>query len=774
MSKIINKKEPNTLYFIAGPIAAGKSTFMENRLYNSMLTDANFFDHDREKLMIKLYAPEEKNIIKSLTVEKALVNAFKDSLQNNKDFIMQVHFTTEQLPIINGYIHKYGNKFNLESHFITVNNVDILKTRAEIREHLGGHSSEIKSIEKTYKQSYKNFVTYLSKFKKATVWDNSLEYGINKMLPQFIYENGILAFESPSITPFAKSLLDFALETMENIKPKKNETGIGLKKSFLMTTTNNIQLKGSETLAKIFEERRSLIRQINPATLLIDEFGYKINHSSTTARNPVLEGKAGTFVVYMDHLHPGEYRLMKSGNSFNSDIYNFLFQYENANFGFPKSFDKNFMETVWEKLSGYNPSLKTSNLINSEYKRMGVADLSYIPLIQNDYLTSRGLKQSILSNDKYIDAFGNKILYTKDANFLNTALLYKDRNNELVTIESINHSPKQSYRAFAANSEIGEGLVKSNILPGAKNMVIGESFIDTVSYSILKSENMTQSFDVGFGGNLKNAQVGHIQYLIETYKPEKIFLINDRDAAGWNYDLKLIAALGPVLGNESNPKIAINLSKERDDKGQNTNYDIVQIRTVADLKDFDKNEVNNYLHQIKETIEKARIEAQILDMKVDTKFEKGVLSFKFFHQEHYLHRLTNALKGILDPNDKFVVDKVEGKTKEGVMFKDYNERLTYKLDLPKEKRVANFNPFKERSKEEMKPLLEKVKEQALRLKEIDKQNNLEENIQKKSVNKDWRDNDALDGQYKEQDNIDRMLDRAAYNNFEPYSSLDFE
>jgi len=210
-------KEKNTFYFIAGAIAAGKSTFMENRLYNQSTRAANLFDHDKEKLMIQFFAPDEKNIVKGITISKALKNAIDDSLVKQKDFILQVHFTNEQLPQINTYFHKYGNQFNMEAHFISVDNVEILKERAKKRENLGGHSSEAKSIDKTYKQSYRNFVEYLPKLNKATVWDNTEEYGITKMQPQFVFEKGKMTYQNPQMTDFSKRLLEEANSKLQKL-----------------------------------------------------------------------------------------------------------------------------------------------------------------------------------------------------------------------------------------------------------------------------------------------------------------------------------------------------------------------------------------------------------------------------------------------------------------------------------------------------------------------------------------------------------------------------
>jgi|GEM_PF-2296739 len=209
-------KEKSIFYLIGGPIAAGKSTLMESKLYNTTNDPVNLFDHDREKLMVQLYAPDEKKMVKGLTIGKALTNAIEDSIDHAKDFMLQVHFTTEQEPQINSYFHKYGNKFEMQAHFITVNNIAILKNRAEKREFLGGHSSESKSIDKTYEQSFKNFLKYIPKLEKATVWDNSEEFGFSRMQPQFVYVNGKLGYQNPDMTPFAHTLLLSAEDFLAN------------------------------------------------------------------------------------------------------------------------------------------------------------------------------------------------------------------------------------------------------------------------------------------------------------------------------------------------------------------------------------------------------------------------------------------------------------------------------------------------------------------------------------------------------------------------------
>lgn len=188
--------------FIVGAVAAGKTTFMEKNLYNNSKDSCNFFDHDQPKLMIQLYAPDKKDV-NDLNLGQALNNAIKDSLENEKDFMMQIHFTTEQLPQINSYLHHYKNKFEFQAHFIAVNDLEILRDRANKRQLLGGHSSQGKSIEKSFNQSFKNFIEYLPKFKKATFWDNSKEYGFTDMEPQMIFENRVLVYQNEKITNYA-------------------------------------------------------------------------------------------------------------------------------------------------------------------------------------------------------------------------------------------------------------------------------------------------------------------------------------------------------------------------------------------------------------------------------------------------------------------------------------------------------------------------------------------------------------------------------------------
>lgn len=201
----------NTFTFIVGPVAAGKTTFMENKLYYADKKECNFFDHDKVKLMIQLYS-NDKRKINDINLANALKNAINDSIQNGKDFMMQIHFTSEQLSQINSYLYEYKNKFDFNAHFIAVSDVSILRDRANKREQLGGHSSEGKSIEKSFNQSFKNFITYLPKFKKATVWDNSKDFGFNNMEEQLMFENGTLSFENPNLTDYSKTLLNNVLE----------------------------------------------------------------------------------------------------------------------------------------------------------------------------------------------------------------------------------------------------------------------------------------------------------------------------------------------------------------------------------------------------------------------------------------------------------------------------------------------------------------------------------------------------------------------------------
>jgi predicted ABC-type ATPase len=214
----------NTFTFIVGPVAAGKTTFMENKLYNINKNESNFFDHDKAKLMIQLYA-NDKSKFNDINLGNALKNAINDSIHNHKDFMMQIHFTTDQLSQINSYLHEYKDKFYFNAHFIAVSEVEILRERANKRELLGGHSSEGKSIDKSFNQSFKNFITYLPKFKKATIWDNTKEFGFNSMEQQLVFENGNLIFKNPNLTDYSQTLLNRVDNNIQNeVLHKKSQT----------------------------------------------------------------------------------------------------------------------------------------------------------------------------------------------------------------------------------------------------------------------------------------------------------------------------------------------------------------------------------------------------------------------------------------------------------------------------------------------------------------------------------------------------------------------
>ena len=195
-----------TFTFIVGAVGAGKTTLMENKLYKINKNECNFFDPNKLKLMFQLYA-SDKSKINDLNLNVALKNAINDSIRNNKDFMMQIHFTNGQLTQVNTYLHEYKNNLDFNAHFRAVSGVEILKARANKRVLLGGHLSEGKSIDKSFNQSFKNFIPYLPKFKKVTIWDNSKDFGFKSMVQQLIFENGKLTVENPNLTDYSKQLL---------------------------------------------------------------------------------------------------------------------------------------------------------------------------------------------------------------------------------------------------------------------------------------------------------------------------------------------------------------------------------------------------------------------------------------------------------------------------------------------------------------------------------------------------------------------------------------
>lgn len=194
----------NKFTFIVGPVAAGKSTFMEKKLYNAT---SFLFDHDKSDMMIGMYGSDPYCSVNDFNLERAFTNAIKMAIELKRDFMMQIHFTNEQLGQINTLLHKYQNKFDFQAHYIGVIDIEILKDRAKIREKLGGHSSHGKSIEKSFNQSFKNFISFLPKLSNVTIWDNSEDLGFYKIEPQFSFKSGVLDYENENMTEFSKELL---------------------------------------------------------------------------------------------------------------------------------------------------------------------------------------------------------------------------------------------------------------------------------------------------------------------------------------------------------------------------------------------------------------------------------------------------------------------------------------------------------------------------------------------------------------------------------------
>lgn len=75
----------NKFIFIVGAVAAGKTTFMEKKIYNVDKNECNFFDQDQAKLMIQLYS-KDKTAVNDLT----LANALKKDIQKRKNFLRKL------------------------------------------------------------------------------------------------------------------------------------------------------------------------------------------------------------------------------------------------------------------------------------------------------------------------------------------------------------------------------------------------------------------------------------------------------------------------------------------------------------------------------------------------------------------------------------------------------------------------------------------------------------------------------------------------------------
>ena len=177
------------------------------------------------------------------------------------------------------------------------------------------------------------------------------------------------------------------------------------------------------------------------------------------------------------------------------------------------------------------------------------------PLTNTNYLNSRGIDNRTLNSFEFKDKIFNRdgINNKNGSVYSNTAFPVENQNGFIGA-----NIRNASYNGIHGARQ--DGVWMSNVSPNnpPSEIFITEAPIDAISYHILNPvKKEGDRLYVASTGSFSQPQINFVQHLIDTYKPDRVILGNDNDAAGKKFNLALLGQ----LESGSDNRVAVSLQK---------------------------------------------------------------------------------------------------------------------------------------------------------------------------------------------------------------------
>ena len=294
----------------------------------------------------------------------------------------------------------------------------------------------------------------------------------------------------------------------------------------------------------------------------------------------------------------------------------------------------------------------------------GRADITQLmPLTHLDYLHSRGITNATLQDP----LLKSRIYNVQSHDFYNTAFPMWNGQGEMVTWCAKNAYGGKTYQHFPPNVSTDRCLFTS--LPPAGNcdfLLFSETPMDALSYYQLHPHLHGRCLIVSSNGILLQSHLPLIQDMINRYSTRNVIAVNDKDAAGYRYDLMLAGSLHDAY--QPAPPVHSTVSVRKNLNHHTLNWaDVVLSADQAHLPN---------LEQIRHKfLEKMQQLSSFAVSEIVNKETEGIyFTVSTPIEQLHIKRMIDIIAHTTDGwRDFMLFDKPSGASMRGHRLKDWNE-----------------------------------------------------------------------------------------------------
>ena len=270
--------------------------------------------------------------------------------------------------------------------------------------------------------------------------------------------------------------------------------------------------------------------------------GYKKDPKKSSSRQFVFNGPHGDKLLVLKHSKSGDliYKNLHDDNDY-GNIINFVV---NRIDGFVNTSRKTSVEyaKAADILKEFLNIPKEDKIILDKINHRKATAFTYEnynpqTLFDTSYLESRGIKKDILNDELLKGTIINcqRYSYKTKSNYGSQMTGFPCiKEGNIVGLDMRDPEDK----LFAAGSKKAESFWSSHYQSNQKNLVVGESPIDLISYQQIKGGK--DNFLVSTNGTISHQQISMIVDMIQKGTFQRLISSFDNDFAGYTFDLKLI------------------------------------------------------------------------------------------------------------------------------------------------------------------------------------------------------------------------------------------